>query len=148
MRRAMEERVAALGIRENFRFLGFRADSPRIVQAFDIIAVPSHVEPLGTATLEAMAAGRPVVGSRVGGIPEMVIDGTTCTLVPPKDPNSLAHALAALVGDDAMRLRMSNCARERSISAFGSRPHAENLQGHYDRLCGASRRFRTESRPA
>ena len=62
---------------DHFRFLGFRNDAPRLIPAFDIVAVPSHVEPLGNATLEAMAAGVPVVGSRVGGIPEMVVDGET-----------------------------------------------------------------------
>ena len=76
-RRAMEARVAAAGMSGRFRFLGFRKDAPRPVQAFDVIAVPSHVEPLGNATLEAMAAGRPVVGTHVGGIPEMVVDGVT-----------------------------------------------------------------------
>jgi glycosyltransferase involved in cell wall biosynthesis len=60
VRREMEAKVAALGLSDRFVFLGFRA-TPELVQAFDIVAVPSRVEPFGLASLEAMAAGRPVV---------------------------------------------------------------------------------------
>src|ERR1700730_11559569 len=65
LRREMEAKVVALGLNDRFTFLGFRRDAPELVQAFDIVAVPSHVEPFGLASLEAMAAGRPVVASRV-----------------------------------------------------------------------------------
>ena len=103
MREAMERRVAELGLTSHFRFLGFRNDAPRLIPAFDIVAVPSHVEPLGNATLEAMAAGVPVVGSRVGGIPEMVLDGETGRLVPPRDPAALADALETLLAAPDLR---------------------------------------------
>ena len=83
---------ASLGLQSRFRFLGFRPDAPRLIPGFDVVAVPSLVEPLGNATLEAMAAGRPVVGSRVGGIPEMIVDGETGSLVPPQAPHALAVA--------------------------------------------------------
>jgi glycosyltransferase involved in cell wall biosynthesis len=134
VRRMMEERVAALGLRDRFRFLGFRRDVPRIVQAFDIIAVPSHVEPLGNATLEAMAAGRPVVGSNVGGIPEMVDDGTTGVLVPPRDPEGLARALENLVQDADCRGKMAVAARRRARDVFGMEAHGRHLQAQYDRI--------------
>ncbi|MES1255496.1 MAG: glycosyltransferase family 4 protein [Acidobacteriota bacterium] len=134
-RRAMEERVQALGLKDRFRFLGFRSDAPRVVQAFDIIAVPSHVEPLGNATLEAMAAGRPVVGSRVGGIPEMLVDGETGLLVPPSSPVALADAIATIVADPALQARMSAAARQRARGAFSIETHGRRLQTRYDRLC-------------
>jgi glycosyltransferase involved in cell wall biosynthesis len=134
-RRAMEDRVSALGLSARFKFLGFRRDAPRMVQAFDIIAVPSHVEPLGNATLEAMAAGRPVVGSRVGGIPEMLVDGETGLLVPPSDPLALANAIARLVHEPALRSAMSLAARGRARETFGIDVHGRHLQAHYDRLC-------------
>jgi glycosyltransferase involved in cell wall biosynthesis len=133
-RREMEARVSALGMSERFAFLGFRQDAPRLVQAFDVIAVPSHVEPLGNATLEAMAAGRPVIGTRVGGIPEMVVDGETGALVPPSDPRSLAEAIARVVQDTPLRSRMSRAARERAREAFGIDVHGQRLQRCYDRL--------------
>jgi len=133
-RRAMQERVASLGLNDRFTFLGFRTDAPEIVQAFDIVAVPSHVEPLGNATLEAMAAGRPVVGARVGGIPEMIVDGETGTLVPPRDPESLANALAAFVFDSRLRRRMSTAAQRRASEQFSLQAHGRRLQTHYDVL--------------
>jgi glycosyltransferase involved in cell wall biosynthesis len=138
LRRTMENRVAALGMTDRFKFLGFRNDAPRIVQAFDIIAVPSHVEPLGNATLEAMAAGLPVVGSHVGGIPEMIVDGETGTLVPPSDPPALASALEHIVADTDRRAAMSRAARTRAIQQFGFGVHGARLQAHYDALCAGA----------
>ncbi|MCU1382486.1 MAG: glycosyl transferase group 1 [Acidobacteria bacterium] len=135
VRRAMEERVAALGLSARVTFLGFRTDAPRIVQAFDVIAVPSHEEPLGNATLEAMAAGRPVVGTRVGGIPEMIVDGETGLLVPPSDPPALADAIGRLVHDQQLRARMSAAATQRARDTFGLAVHGRRLQALYDRLC-------------
>jgi glycosyltransferase involved in cell wall biosynthesis len=135
VRRMMEERVAGLGLTSRFRFLGFRRDVPRIVQAFDIVAVPSHVEPLGNATLEAMAAGRPVVGSNVGGIPEMVDEGTTGLLVPPSDPERLARALECLVQQPERRGAMAAAARRRARDVFSIEAHGRLLQAHYDRVC-------------
>jgi glycosyltransferase involved in cell wall biosynthesis len=135
VRHKMEERVAALGLQDRFRFLGFRRDVPRIVQAFDIIAVPSHVEPLGNATLEAMAAGRPVVGSNVGGIPEMVDAGNTGLLVPPSDPETLARALESLVHQPERRDAMAAAARRRARDVFSIEAHGRRLQAQYDRVC-------------
>jgi len=134
-RQAMEARVQELGLSGRFRFLGFHPDAPRLVQAFDVVAVPSHVEPLGNATLEAMAAGRVVVGTRVGGIPEMVAEGKTGLLVPPSDPVNLADAIGRLVRDRELWRRMSTAARHRAAEAFGADTHARKLQARYDRLC-------------
>ena len=138
LRTAMEERVATLGLTARFKFLGFRKNAPELVQAFDIIAVPSHVEPLGNATLEAMAAGRPVVGSRVGGIPEMVVDGETGALVPSSNAPALAAAIERLVNDVGLRAAMSHNARARATTQFGLAVHGARLQAHYDALSGAS----------
>ena len=95
-RRAMEDAGRGAGTERSLHVPRLpQATRPGIVQAFDIIAVPSHVEPLGNATLEAMAAGRPVVGSRVGGIPEMVVDGRNRDARSPSDPAALADAIGA-----------------------------------------------------
>ena len=136
LRRAMEERVATLGLASHFHFLGFRADAPALIPAFDIVAVPSHVEPLGNATLEAMAVGVPVVGSRVGGIPEMVVDGETGRLVPPRDPVALAGAIGDLLADGDTRARFGHAARLRAESAFSLATHASRLQALYDEVLG------------
>jgi glycosyltransferase involved in cell wall biosynthesis len=87
------------------RLVGFRRDVPACLAAADIVALPSHHEGLGVAALEAMAAGRPVVASRVGGLAEVLVHETTGLLVPPGDPGALATALARLAGDPALRAR-------------------------------------------
>ncbi len=134
LREAMKGRVAELGPQRRFLFLGFRTDAPRLIPAFDIVAVPSHVEPLGNATLEAMAAGRPVVGSRVGGIPEMVVDGETGLLVPAKNAEALAAALRSLVSSPDRRNAFGRAARIRAADHFGLERHATRLQAIYDDL--------------
>jgi glycosyltransferase involved in cell wall biosynthesis len=134
LRREAESRVAARGLSERIRFLGFRPDAPRLIAAFDVIAVPSHVEPLGNATLEAMAAGRPVVGSRVGGIPEMVVDGETGRLVPPRDASALAEALAALVAAPEDARAMGRAGRARAQRLFNCDSHAQNVAASYERV--------------
>jgi glycosyltransferase involved in cell wall biosynthesis len=134
LRRQVEQAVLDRGLAARIRFLGFRPDAPRLIPAFDIIAVPSHVEPLGNATLEAMAAGRPVVGSRVGGIPEMIVDGVTGLLVPPREPAGLAAAVETLVRNPDTARAMGDAGRERAAVAFSIQAHAGRVQDVYDRL--------------
>lgn len=133
-RREAEARVEALGLRAHFRFLGFRPDAPALIPLFDIVAVPSHVEPLGNATLEAMAAGRPVIGARVGGIPEMVIEGETGLLVPPQAPAELADALGRLIIDPALRARLGEAGARRARSTFSLEAHVARLEEIYSTL--------------
>lgn len=134
LREQAQRVVAERGLAERVRFLGFRPDAPRLLAAFDIIAVPSHIEPLGNATLEAMATGRAVVGSRVGGIPEMIVDGETGYLVPPRDPARLADALEVLVYDSSLRDRFGRAGRRRAEASFGVVAHAAAVQKAYDRV--------------
>jgi glycosyltransferase involved in cell wall biosynthesis len=136
-----EELVRTLGLEGRFCFLGFRRDASELIPLFDIAAVPSHNEPLGNATLEAMAAGRPVVGSRVGGIPEMVVDGQTGFLVPPRDAGALAEALSRVITNRELRARLGKHGRERAESVFSLPAHVRRVQHVYasilaDRLHG------------
>jgi glycosyltransferase involved in cell wall biosynthesis len=133
-RREAETRVQSLGLDAHFRFLGFRPDAPALIPLFDVVAVPSHVEPLGNATLEAMAAGRPVVGARVGGIPEMVVEGETGLLVPPKAPAELADALGRLIADPALRARLGEAGADRARSTFSLEAHVARLEEIYSTL--------------
>jgi glycosyltransferase involved in cell wall biosynthesis len=134
LRRQAEAVVAEKGLGAHVRFLGFKPDAPRLIPAFDLIAVPSHVEPLGNATLEAMAAARPVVGARVGGIPEMIVDGETGALVPTRDATRLADAIETLVRDPERVGALGRAGRERARTAFSVEAHAERVQAVYDRL--------------
>jgi len=84
-----------------------------------VFACPSLYEPLGIVNLEAMACGTAVVASAVGGIPEVVSDGETGLLVPPDDPEALAVALNALLGDPARADAFGRAGRERAVAEFG-----------------------------
>jgi alpha-maltose-1-phosphate synthase len=84
-----------------------------------VFACPSLYEPLGIVNLEAMACGTAVVGSQVGGIPEVVADGATGLLVPPDDPAELARAINVLVADPALAAQMGREGRKRAVADFG-----------------------------
>jgi alpha-maltose-1-phosphate synthase len=84
-----------------------------------VFACPSLYEPLGIVNLEAMACGTAVVGSRTGGIPEVVADGVTGLLVEPDDPPALASALNALLADPARAAAMGQAGRDRAVAEFG-----------------------------
>jgi glycosyltransferase involved in cell wall biosynthesis len=115
----LEARVAHHGLIERFRFAGHRTDIPDLLDAIDIFASPSLNEGLPFGTLEAMAAGLPVVASRVGGLAEVVEDGVTGRLVPARDPVALAAATAELVLDPPLRERFGRAGRARVVDAFG-----------------------------
>ena len=102
---------ARLQLGDRVRFLGFRDDIPDLLRAADLFVLSSYLEGLGTSVLDAMAAGLPVVATRVGGVPEIVKDGETGILVPPRDPEALAHAMARLADDSGMRARLGSNGR-------------------------------------
>jgi len=113
------------------RFVGFQKNVPDWLSGADVAVVPSHVEPLGNATLEAMAYAVPVIGSTAGGIPEMVIDGETGLLVPPKSPPELAAALGRLIEDADLRTRLGRAGRRRCEDMFGIDVHVRNVLAEY-----------------
>jgi len=97
--------VGKLGIQDKVSFLGQRDDVPRILNASDIYVHPSLAEACPMAVLEAMAVGKPIVATQVGGVPEMIENLKTGMLVPPEDPNALADAIEWVIGNlDASRL--------------------------------------------
>jgi starch synthase len=84
-----------------------------------VFAIPSIYEPLGIVNLEAMACGTAVVGSRTGGIPEVVADGETGLLVPPGEPEPLAAALNLLLSGPDRAAAMGHAGRKRAVAEFG-----------------------------
>jgi glycosyltransferase involved in cell wall biosynthesis len=134
VRAEMEGRVRDRGLADRFVFLGFRKDAPQVVQAFDIVAVPSHVEPFGLSSLEAMAAARPVVASRVGGIPEVVADGRTGWLVPPREPRALAGAIRTLLLDPRQQAAFGAEGRKRADTVFSPLVHRRGLSHLYEQV--------------
>lgn len=94
-------------------FLGHRDDVPVLLQAADVVVIPSRRESFGRLTLEAMAAGRPVVATHVGGLPEAIVDGETGLLVPAEDEASLGAAIRIMLTDRMGARRRGESARER-----------------------------------
>ncbi len=102
------------------RFLGTRRDPLDLLAAFDVFVLPSVVEGMSNAVLEAMARSLPVVATDVGGIPEVVADGETGFIVPPGDPAALGAALSKLLQAPELAREMGAAGRSSSSSATGS----------------------------
>lgn len=116
---ALRELAASLGMASQVHFLGFRDDVRPILAAMDVLAMPSRLEGLGVAALEAMAMGLPIVASNVGGLAECVVDGETGRLIPIEDAASLARALREIMDDPHLRRRMGEAGRRRAEQVFG-----------------------------
>lgn len=139
LRAALEAEHAALGLGTTVRLLGFREDVPNLLRAADFFVVSSYLEGMGTATLDAMAAGLPVVATRVGGIPEIVAEGETGLLVPPRDPNALADAMVRVAGDPNLRARLGAAGKKRA-RLFSADRTAEGTRQLYEEALASRRR--------
>lgn len=117
-RPVLEARARALGIAGAVTFAGWADDAPGLMPGCDVIAMPSRWEGFGMVALEAMNAARPLVASQAGALPEVVDEGETGLLVPPDDPDALAGALDALLGDPAHAAQMGQAGRARLIDRF------------------------------
>jgi glycosyltransferase involved in cell wall biosynthesis len=124
-----------LGIGDRVLPIGFRYDMPEVLMAGDVVADMSY-EGLGiTGTLrEAMALGKPVIGSAAGGNPELVVDGESGLLVPPRDTAALAGALRRLLSDRALCDRLARGGQERVARGFSSEVRLDRIEGLYRRL--------------
>lgn len=119
LRDHLEKRIAQAGLSQRFLFLGWSNDTPKILKALDLFVMCSHNEGMGRAFVEAQASGVPVIGSRVGGIPEVLIEGKTGYMVPPDDASALAECIMQLYNDSEKRQQMSMACREWVNPRFG-----------------------------
>ena len=131
----LRKRARELGIEDQIIFAGSvpNAEMPSWYTAADVVVLPSLKEATSIAGLEAMACGRPLVGTNVGGIPHLVTDGKTGLLVEPRDPDGLAGALARLLTDDAARREMGVAARKKAVDRFSWARIAGTVEGIYTR---------------
>jgi sugar transferase (PEP-CTERM/EpsH1 system associated) len=130
--RAELERLAAeLGVADRIAFLGEVGDVPAVLARARMLVLPSRSEGIPLTVLEAMACGLPVLATRVGGLPEVVEDGTTGLLVPPADPAALAEAMAALWDDPDRRDRMGRAGRRRAADRFDVRRMVAQYESLY-----------------
>jgi glycosyltransferase involved in cell wall biosynthesis len=122
-----------LHLSESVHFLGERPDVPDLLASLDILVLSSYTESFPNAILEAMTMGKPVVATNVGGIPELVEEGQTGLLVPPRDPKAIADCVLSLCRDSARRVQMGRAARVRVESNFTVQAVTAQLEGIYVR---------------
>jgi glycosyltransferase involved in cell wall biosynthesis len=128
-RQVLEARIAELGLGDHVRLLG-AVDAGRVrdeIRAAHLFVLASWHEPLGVALMEAMSCGTPTIGTNAGGVPELIRDGIDAVLVPPKNPEALATAIAALADDPDRCARLSGAGRTRIVEGFHSGRGAEML---------------------
>jgi len=137
-RAATERRARALGLAERCRFAGYQKDLAGWYAAFDALLLTSANEGTPVAAIEALAAERPVVATRVGGVPAVVEEGETGFLAADRDARALAAALAGLARDPARRARMGRLGAERMRERFGTERMVEEIEALYRRALGRS----------
>jgi glycosyltransferase involved in cell wall biosynthesis len=133
----LENLVRQRGLTDRVRFRGWvNHDAlPAFLGALDVFVLPSVFEGFGVAAVEASAMALPVVGSRIHGIPDVVVDRETGLLVPPADPAALAAAIQTLVDDPALRVRMGEAGRAFVAGRYDWRENAALMEALYERHC-------------
>ncbi|MDZ4716933.1 MAG: glycosyltransferase family 4 protein [Roseiflexaceae bacterium] len=129
-----------LGLSEKLIFTGFRTDIPALMASFDMYTMPSWEEPFGMVFVEAMSMEKPVVAWHQAGPIEIVIDGETGFLVPPKDIPALGHAILNLAKDGAMRRRFGVAGRARVLSYFNSQRMCADVLSVYKQTLAKPKR--------
>jgi glycosyltransferase involved in cell wall biosynthesis len=135
-RRALEELVARLKLDDCVHMTGHRSDVRQLLPGFDVFVNTSESEGISLTLLEAMAAGLPLVATGVGGTPEVVIDGETGTLVPPRDPQAVAAACASLAAHPERRAAFGEQGRSRVEREFELDRMVERYLRTYLRISG------------
>jgi glycosyltransferase involved in cell wall biosynthesis len=133
----LEKRAAALGVHAIFH--GRVSDVRDRLATLDAFVHPSRAENLPTSILEAMASSLPVVATRVGGVPEAVIDGVTGFVVEPDDPGAMASAIVRLMRDPGRRAAMGLAGAARVADTFDPGRAARRTVAIYERVCASSR---------
>jgi len=136
LRGQLESQCRALGIERNVVFLGARADIPEVLAAFDVFVLSSVQEGVPLSVVEAMAAGKPVIATDVGGLRLLVKPAMNGLLVPPGDPAALEAAMRALAGNAALRRAMGNQGRQMAQESFGVSTMINRYQELYEAVLG------------
>ena len=131
---ALRRLAGSLGLNGSIRFLGWRKDTTTLLKNWHLLAMPSMHEAFGIAALEAMAAGRAVIASRVGGVPELVEDGVSGILIPAGDSDALAESIRTLALDRARLSKMGYEGWKRAHALFSNQQMAVQTFALYDRL--------------
>jgi glycosyltransferase involved in cell wall biosynthesis len=131
----MRAMAATLGLQDAVWLPGARSDVAQILRSLNVFVMSSIAEGTPGSALEAMASGLPVVGTRVGGIPEVVDEGITGILVPPSDPAAMAAAIGRYATSPEAAAQHGAAGRERVLRKYSMTAMVAAYQGMYDSLC-------------
>lgn len=134
LRDRLKARVRKLGLSDKIIFTGFRTDIPEITATFDVALLVSLFEGMGRVLLEAMVLGKPVVATKVGGIVDVVRDGETGILIPPRDANALAKAIVTILKNEELARRMGEAGKRRIDERFTAKTMVEKISEVYEEL--------------
>jgi glycosyltransferase involved in cell wall biosynthesis len=137
LRAALEEQVKTLGLQDTVIFAGYRNDCMELMSMCELVVLPSLYEGMPLVPIEAAALAKAVVATSVDGTREVVVDGVTGLLVPPREPQPLAQAVLRLLLDRAERLQMGEKARVRAREHFSLDHQVEVTAAFYEELLGA-----------
>jgi D-inositol-3-phosphate glycosyltransferase len=124
----------SLGVSGHLQFLPFTDEVPEFLSTLDIFLLPSYSETFGFVLIEAMSMQKPVVATDSGGVPEIITDGVTGLLVPPRNPASISNALDRLIGDGKLRSSLSARARSEAVSRFDLKGSIDELVRVYEAI--------------
>jgi glycosyltransferase involved in cell wall biosynthesis len=132
---SLKQKAARLGVGGSINWRGFVRETNRIFSAIDICIVPSRFEePFGASAAEASCAGRPVIGTRVGGLPEIIVDGSTGILIAPRRPDLLASAIMDLIDDPDRAVAMGRSGAVHGKSELGVARFVQKFLDQIDRI--------------
>jgi glycosyltransferase involved in cell wall biosynthesis len=134
LRGELEETARAGGYLNSVRFAGFRRDSADVMNAIDVLALPSRREPCALVYVEAALLAKPIVACRAGGAPESVAEGETGILVPVNDSLAIAEAVLALLENRDVARRMGQAGRDRALDIFSWTKFIATLEGVYEKV--------------
>lgn len=134
LRAELEQTARAGGYLESVRFTGFRSDAVDVMNAIDVMALPSHREPCALVYVEAAVLAKPIIACNAGGGPESVAGGETGLLVPPQNHVELADAILKLLDNRDYAHRLGRSGRERAAELFNWDRYTTTLEGVYDQL--------------
>ncbi|MFL6706901.1 MAG: TIGR03088 family PEP-CTERM/XrtA system glycosyltransferase [Massilia sp.] len=144
---ALRQKALDAGIADQVWLPGARTDIADILRSLDIFCMSSLAEGTPGSALEAMASGLPVVGTRVGGLPEVIDEGVTGALVPPANPQAMAAALAHYVEDAGLARLHGAAGRERILNRYNMPAMVAAYQSMYDTLCDRKTNLRKHVKP-
>lgn len=130
----LREMVVSGGLEPDLHLLGRRSDMPDVLSSFDVFVLSSHDEGMSNAILEAMAMEKPVVATDVGGTGEVVREGVSGRLVPPRLVPPLAHAIEEMLADPAGMIEMGRRGRTIVVEGFSARSMVRQMEALYERL--------------